>query len=33
MRTCVEMRNTIGAPGRAAMEDVIAAEEAYLAAE
>ena len=33
MRTCVEMRNTIGAPGRAAMEDVIAAEEAYLGTE
>ena len=31
MKTCVEMRNTIGAPGKAAMERVIAAEEAYLA--
>ena len=31
MKTCVEMRNTIGAPGKAAMEKVIAAEEAYLA--
>ena len=30
MKTCVEMRNTIGAPGRKAMEDVIAKEEAYL---
>ena len=29
MKTCVEMRNTIGAPGKAAMEKVIAAEEAY----
>ncbi len=33
MKTCVETRNTIGAPGKAAMEKVIAAEEAYLAAE
>ena len=33
MKTCVEMRNTIGAPGKAAMEKVIALEEAYLAAE
>lgn len=24
MKTCVEMRNTIGAPGKAAMEKVIA---------
>ena len=31
MKTCVETRNTIGAPGKAAMEKVIAAEEAYLA--
>ncbi len=31
MKNCVEMRNTIGAPGKAAMEKVIAAEEAYLA--
>ena len=31
MKTCVEMRNTIGAPGKAAMEKVIAEEEAYLA--
>lgn len=30
MKTCVEMRNTIGAPGRAAMEKVIELEEAYL---
>ncbi len=30
MKTCVEARNTIGAPGRAAMENVIALEEAYL---
>lgn len=30
MKTCVEMRNTIGAPGKAAMEKVIAAGEAYL---
>ena len=30
MKTCVEMRNTIGAPGKAAMEKVIAIEEAYL---
>ena len=33
MKTCVETRNTIGAPGKAAMEKVIAEEEAYLAAE
>ena len=33
MKTCVEMRNTIGAPGKAAMEKVIAQEEAYLIAE
>lgn len=33
MKTCVETRNTIGAPGKAAMEKVIALEEAYLAAE
>ncbi len=33
MKTCVEMRNVIGAPGKAAMEKVIALEEAYLAAE
>ena len=30
MKTCVEMRNTIGAPGKAAMEQVIALEEEYL---
>ena len=33
MKTCVETRNTIGAPGRTAMEKVIAAEDAYLVAE
>ena len=33
MKTCVETRNTIGAPGRAAMEKVIQEEEKYLAAE
>ena len=33
MKTCVEMRNTIGAPGKAAMEKVIAQQEAYLIAE
>ncbi len=33
MKTCVETRNTIGAPGREAMEKVIALEEEYLAAE
>lgn len=33
MKTCVEMRNVVGAPGKAAMEKVIALEEAYLAAE
>ena len=31
MKTCVEKRNTIGAPGHAAMEKVIAINEAYLA--
>lgn len=30
MKTCVEMRNTIGAPGKSAMEAAIAQEEAYL---
>lgn len=30
MKTCVEMRNTIGAPGKTAMEKVIALQEAYL---
>ena len=30
MKTCVEMRNTIGAPGKSAMEQAIALEEAYL---
>ena len=30
MKTWVEMRNTIGAPGKAAMEKVIALQEAYL---
>lgn len=30
MKTCVEMRNTIGAPGKAAMEKVIAAQEIYM---
>lgn len=30
MKTCVEMRNTIGAPGKAAMEQVIAQEEDYM---
>ncbi len=30
MKTCVEMRNTIGAPGKSAMEQAIAMEEAYL---
>ena len=30
METCVEMRNTIGAPGKSAMEQAIALEEAYL---
>ena len=30
MKTCVEMRNTIGAPGKEAMEKVISAHEAYL---
>ena len=33
MKTCVEMRNTIGAPGKAAMEKVIAIAEAYLVTE
>lgn len=33
MKTCVEMRNTIGAPGKAAMEQVIALEEEYLKTE
>ena len=30
MKTCVEMRNTIGAPGKSAMEQSIALEETYL---
>lgn len=30
MKTCVEMRNTIGAPGKSAMEQAIALEETYL---
>lgn len=30
MKTCVETRNTVGAPGREAMEKVIALEEEYL---
>ena len=30
MKTCVEMRNTIGAPGKSAMEQAIALEESYL---
>lgn len=30
MKTCVEMRNIIGAPGKSAMEQAIALEEAYL---
>jgi argininosuccinate lyase len=30
MKTCVEMRNTIGAPGKAAMEKVISLQEQYL---
>lgn len=30
MKTCVEMRNTIGAPGKSAMEQAIALEEVYL---
>lgn len=30
MKTCVEMRNTIGAPGKSAMEQAIAQEETYL---
>lgn len=33
MKTCVDMRNTIGAPGKTAMEQVIRAEEEYLARE
>lgn len=33
MKTCVETRNTIGAPGKAAMENVIRAEEEYLASD
>lgn len=33
MKTCVDTRNTLGAPGREAMEQVIALEEEYLAAE
>lgn len=33
MKTCVDTRNVAGAPGKAAMEKVIALEEAYLAAE
>ena len=33
MKTCVAMRNTIGAPGKAAMENVIRAEEEYLASD
>ena len=33
MKTCVEMRKTIGAPGKAAMKKVIAVEEAYLVTE
>lgn len=33
LKTCVDMRNTIGAPGRDAMEKVIAVQEAYLASE
>ena len=31
MKTCVEKRNTIGAPGHNAMEKVIALNEVYLA--
>ena len=30
MKTCVEMRNTIGGPGKSAMEQAIAQEETYL---
>ena len=30
MKTCVEKRNTIGAPGQEAMEKVLAINEAYL---
>lgn len=33
MKTCVDMRNTTGAPGKSAMEKVIAQEEAYLGEE
>ena len=33
MKTCVEMRNTIGAPGQKAMQKVIEMEEAYLLTE
>ena len=33
MKACVGQRSTIGAPGKAAMEKVIRAEEEYLAAE
>lgn len=33
MKTCVDTRNVAGGPGKAAMEKVIALEEAYLAAE
>ena len=33
MKTCVEMRNTIGAPGQKAMQKVIEMEEAYLITE
>ena len=33
METCVNKRNTIGAPGKVAMEKVIAIEEAYLVTE
>ena len=31
MKTCVEKRNTIGAPGRDAMKKVIAINDTYLA--
>jgi argininosuccinate lyase len=30
IKTCIEKRNTIGAPGRAAMENVIAINEQWL---
>ena len=33
MKTCVEMRNTIGAPGQKAMQKVIEMEVAYLITE